>query len=161
MPKIARLTLVAVLFAAACADDEFQPPAIDAAADAAGFDAPGIDATDATPIDADPDAVPVDARIDAMSTVMTVQCPGNPDLRISAATGAYVYVPTSATISVNGVVELTPGDPNHNMVSGTPGNPDGLFSTPLGQTTCLRFTAAGTFPFFCQFHQFTGSITVQ
>lgn len=159
MPKIARLVLVSVLFAAACSDDEFQPPVIDAATDAAMVDVPGIDAIDATPIDADPDAVPIDARIDAMSTVMVVQCPGNPDLSISAATGA--YVPSTGTISVNGVVRLTPGDPNHNMVSGSNNTPDGLFSTPLGQTTCLRFTATGTFPFYCQIHQFTGTITVQ
>lgn len=158
MGKIARLALIPVLFAAACADDEFQPPpsidaaAVDAAinADAPDLDAPAIDAIDATP---------VDAPTDAASSVVTVQCPGNPDLEISAATGA--YVPMTATIAVNAIVRFTPGSSGHDMVSGTAPNGNGLFDTVAGDTTCLRFTAAGTFPFFCQIHGFSGTITVQ
>lgn len=160
MRQITRLALVAVsaLLVSACADDEFIPPQpTDAATDAAAIDAPDSDAPDAT--DATAEDAPIDAiRVDAMTSVNVVQCPGNPDLAISAATG--VYVPSTATINVNDVVRFTPGDPNHDMVSGTPGTPDGRFATPLGQTTCLRFTAAGTFPFFCTVHSFTGTITV-
>lgn len=161
MPKITRFALVSVLFAAACADDEFQqPPAIDARIDAAEIDGPVIDAPiDAVAIDADPDAVPIDAPIDAMSSVMTVTCPVTPDLEINAATGAYVYTPSSATINANGIIRFTPGG-SHNMISGTQASPNGLFATPTGQITCLRFTAAGTFPFFCSVHGFSGSITV-
>jgi plastocyanin len=94
-----------------------------------------------------------------MSSVSMVQCPGQPDLDISAATGA--YVPMTATIDVNDIVRFTPGDPGHDMVSGTQPNADGLFDTVAGDTVCLRFSAAGTFPFFCQVHGFTGTLTVQ
>ncbi len=158
MRQITRLALASVsaLLVSACADDEFIPPQpTDAATDAAVLDTPAGDATDASTEDA-----PVDALVvDAMRSVNVVQCPGGAvDLEISAATGA--YVPQTPTISVNDVVRFTPGDPNHDMVSGSNNIPDGQFATTTGQITCLRFTAAGTFPFYCSVHLFTGTITV-
>lgn len=162
MGKIARFVVASMLFAAACADDEVTPPAIDAATiDSAGCgdcDAPN----DASETDAATDATPIDARVDAMSTVAVVQCPGNPALvvGINGAEDGYTFVPTTPTISVNDIVKFDPAGTFHNMVSGSGGNEDGLFSTPTSQVTCLRFTAAGTFPFFCNIHFFTGTITV-
>ncbi|KAB2899133.1 MAG: hypothetical protein F9K40_10605 [Kofleriaceae bacterium] len=158
MRQITRLASIAVFFLAACADDEFiPPPAIDAATDAAVIDTTDVDAADD---DAGPDATAIDAPIDAASSVMVVACPGTPDLEIGVNGGGTAYMPSTGTISVNEIVRFTPGDPNHDLVSGTPGSADGLFATPLGQTTCLRFTATGTFPFFCTVHSFTGTITV-
>lgn len=151
MSPALRLALCTLTLTAACGNDEHTP--VDAPVQ---IDAPIIDAA---PTDADPDAVAVDAGLDAASTVVILpQCPGNPDLTISAATGA--YVPMTAQIDVNDVVRFEPGAANHDMVSGTAGAPDGQFSTPLGQITCLRFTAAGTFPFHCGIHGFGGTLTV-
>lgn len=163
MGKIARLAVCSLLFTAACADDEFLPNAdAPVETDAPGTDGPPIDADpDAVLIDAPIDAIGIDAPIDAPSSVQVINCPGNPDMEISAATGAYVFTPSSATISANGIVRFTPGASNHDMVSGSGGTANGLFATPLGQVTCLRFTAAGTFPFFCSQHGFTGTLTVQ
>ncbi|HUQ02432.1 MAG TPA: hypothetical protein VM261_08045 [Kofleriaceae bacterium] len=159
MAQIAGFVLIPVLFVAACADDEFRPPpSVDAATDAASIDAPPD--LDATTIDAI-DATPVDARIDAMSTVNVVQCPGNPDLTIGINSGGTAFMPNTGTISVNGVVRFDPNGTSHNMVSGTLPNGDGQFGTPTGQVTCLRFTVAGTYPYFCSLHSFTGTLTVQ
>jgi plastocyanin len=156
MGKIARLGLLPLIFAAACADDEFQPPP--SPIDAAIVDSPqGIDALE---LDAAIDAAAVDAGIDAMSSVSVVTCPVTPDLEIAVNGGGTAYMPNTGTISVNGVIRFTPGDPNHDMVSGTAPNADGLFDTVAGDTVCLRFSAAGTFPFFCQVHGFTGTLTV-
>jgi plastocyanin len=157
MGKIARLGLLPLIFAAACADDEFQPPP--SPIDAAIVDSPqGIDALE---LDAAIDAAAVDAGIDAMSSVSVVQCPGNPDLTIGINGGGDAFMPNTGTIPVNGVVEFDPNGTSHNMVSGTLPNGDGQFGTPTGQVTCLRFTVAGTYPFFCSLHSFTGTLTVQ
>jgi plastocyanin len=161
MGKIARLAVASLLLAAgACADDEATPPIDAALVDAAGCgdcDAPN----DASEPDADTSDA-IDAAIDAMSTVNVVQCPGNPALviGINAMEDGYTYTPDVQTISVNDVVKFDPAGTFHNMVSGSGGNEDGQFSTPTSEVTCLRFTAAGTFPFFCNIHSFTGSITV-
>lgn len=155
MPKIARFALVSVLFAAACADDEVQPPAIDAATDAAAvIDAPSIDATDATPIDADPDAVPIDAPIDAASSVQVISCVGVTPTAVIAASN-FMFTPQNTTITANAVIQVT-STGTHTFTSDT-----GLFNTTIGNDTCVRFTAAGTFPYHCNFHSsMTGTVVV-
>jgi plastocyanin len=37
----------------------------------------------------------------------------------------------------------------------------GLFRVDFGATACLKFTAAGSFPFKCEPHQFVGTVVVQ
>jgi plastocyanin len=132
---------------------------VDASSPDANVDAPG--APDAN-IDAPgaPDAN-VDANLpDAMvAAVELISCSGEtPVLTISAATGA--YVPMNSTVTVGDVVQFTPGNPSHDMTSGTPPTPDGVFATPLGSTACLRFNQVATYAFYCTVHEFTGSITV-
>jgi plastocyanin len=161
-PRLARIAFITLAAAdlAACADDE-QPGVIDAptidapqVVDAPVTDAPQV--VDAPTIDAPTDAPP---PIDAPSSVQIISCTGaNPIITINA--GTFAFVPATPTITVNQVVEFIPGGP-HSMTSGAPANsPDGLFATTIGQTACLRFTAAGTFPFYCNPHLFTGTITV-
>ncbi len=163
-PRLARIAFITLAVAglAACADDE-QPGVIDAptidapqVVDAPVTDAPLV--VDAPVIDAPTDAPP---PIDAPSSVQVVQCPGNPDLTIGVNTGGSAFMPSTGTINANGVVRFDPGGTFHNMTSGTPPNsPNGLFATPNSQVACLRFTVAGSFPFYCSIHGFTGTITV-
>lgn len=150
------------------------PPPDAAIADAAVIDAAVADAAvpDARPIDAAvvpdaslPDARPPDAAVPDASppdastaAVDLISCTGvTPDASISAATGA--YVPATTTITAGQIIKFTPGG-THDMVSGTGGTPDGTFQTPLGAVACLRFNQAGTYPFYCSVHFFTGSVTV-
>ena len=44
----------------------------------------------------------------------------------------------------------------HNVASDS-----GLFRTDIAGEACFKFTVAGTFPFHCEPHLFTGSIVVQ
>ncbi|MBK9034554.1 MAG: hypothetical protein IPL61_25355 [Myxococcales bacterium] len=106
-----------------------------------GFDGPGPDA--------------------AASSVVEVPCAGATIASEVTAPGpGFNFVITQATIASGAVVRfMMPGV--HSAVSGnTPGVADGLFSVGFSETKCFQFTAAGTFGFWCNPHQFTGSITV-
>lgn len=125
---------------------------------------PVIDAPVA--IDADSDApVAIDAMaVDAMavdavpSSVVEVACPANPASTVTAP--GFSFTITQATITVGDIVQFTmPG--THSVVSGSPaGTNDGRFSVGFNTTKCFRFTEAGTFEFWCNPHQFTGTLTV-
>jgi len=100
----------------------------------------------------------------AASSVAEVDCASvTPDATVvvSSATGTAAYDPMTTNISVNGVVKFTmPG--SHSAVSGSPpGTADGKFRVNFNETKCLRFTEAGTYPFWCDPHHFMGSIVVQ
>ena len=147
---MSRALAVAALLLAACGDnedgDDHTHP-VDAAADAA-TDAPAIDGPAI-------DAPTIDAPIDAPSSVQVIaNCTGiaNPDHTITVA-GGVAFSPQTSTIQVNDVVRFDPAG-FHDIDS--PGN----FDTPTNQVSCLRFTAAGTFPIVCSIHQFSGTITV-
>ncbi|MBL8621867.1 MAG: hypothetical protein JNK64_11205 [Myxococcales bacterium] len=95
---------------------------------------------------------PIDA---APSSVMTVACGTSTPVATFTAPSFTAFSPTSATIAVGDVVEFQM-PAAHNAVSTT-----GLFRVDFGVTACLKFTAAGTFPFKCEPHQFTGTVVVQ
>lgn len=139
---------------AACGDDRGTPPIDGAARDGAVVDAPAIDAPaiDARVID----ATSIDA---APSTVVEVPCAGATIASEVSAPG-FAFTISRSSITVNSVVRFTmPGF--HSAVSGaTPGVADGTFRVGFNQVKCLRFTAAGSFPFWCDPHQFTGALTV-
>jgi hypothetical protein len=153
-------------------DAAIDAPMIDAAPDAA----PDASLPDADPPDAPPDApLPPDAAPDAPPLpdappapdaapdappppVEIVLCPVAVAATITTTSSA--YVPPSTTINAGETIEFNPGGAPHDMVSGTVASPDGLFATPTGDTVCLQFNVAGTYPFFCSVHTFTGSITV-
>lgn len=133
----------------ACGDDG-GTLAIDAApGDGAVVDAAAIDARviDALTIDAAP------------STVVEVPCAGATIASEVSAPG-FAFTISQSTVAVNSVVRFTmPGF--HSAVSGaTAGVDDGKFRVGFNQVKCLRFTRTGPFPFWCDPHQFTGSITV-
>jgi plastocyanin len=94
----------------------------------------------------------------AVSTAKVVTCPAAPAQTIAVNAGGTAFVPSTASIHVNDIVQFT-GGASHPVVSGT-GSPDGKFNLSSG-AGCVQFTAAGTFPFFCNVHGFTGTITVQ
>jgi plastocyanin len=126
-------------------DSFADAPPPDGSADAPGLDAPGLDAPG------------LDA---ASSSVVVVPCAGAAIASEVTAPG-FSFTITDSTIAVDAVVRFTmPG--SHSVVSGSPaGTADGQFTVGFNATKCLRFTAAGTYPFWCNPHQFTGSITVQ
>ncbi|MEZ4366118.1 MAG: plastocyanin/azurin family copper-binding protein [Kofleriaceae bacterium] len=100
------------------------------------------------------------ATVDAAPTfdappgaVVEVTCPASPDAEVT--TNGFAYEPQATTISVGEVVRFTPA-PAHDVDSD-----DGEFHVGFGATACLRFDEAGTYPFRCTPHQFTGTVTVQ
>ncbi len=147
MSPALRLALCALTLTAACGNDEHTP-----------LDAPvQIDAVavDASATDAALDAVTVDAATDAASSVQVISCSGVTPAATIAATN-FMFSPMAVTISVDDVVRVTSVG-SHTFTSDT-----GLFDTSIGQDTCVRFTAAGTFPYHCTVHpSMTGTVTVQ
>ena len=150
----------ALFTGAGCSDDGVTTP-IDAALDAAVVDAHIVDAAtiDAAAIDAGLDARPIDA---APATVVVVPCAGA-NIASDVSAPGFAYIITDSTIAVNAIARFTmPGI--HNAISGTVngGVPtaDGQFRVEFNQVKCLRFTTAGSFPFYCVPHQFTGALTV-
>jgi plastocyanin len=133
--------------------------AIDASPDAAIADAQVDASVDASPPDAAIDASPPDGAPDAAPVaVELISCSGvTPDAAIGVSGGN--YTPVTTTIAAGEIVQFTPGGA-HDMVSGAPGSPDGVFQTPLSAVACLRFNQGGTYPFYCSVHEFTGTVIV-
>ncbi len=108
----------------------------------------------------------------AASTVEVVNCASVVSSATVTATGANAFSPSNVTIPVNGVVEWeSESSTNHTVTSGTDGSQagDGTFNQPLnavsvgGTPVCLKFTAAGTFNYYCYFHfamGMKGTVTV-
>ncbi len=152
-PAFLVTTLSTLIAVAGCSDDAAT------VIDAALVDAALID----TPNDCclpGPDAA-VDAPVDAPapSTVVEVPCAGaNPVVTVTAP--GFAFSPMAATISVGQVVQFQM-PASHSAVSGSPaGTSDGQFTVGFSQQKCLRFTSAGVFPYWCNPHQFTATITV-
>ena len=93
----------------------------------------------------------------------TIQTPAATVTALSSA-----FTPTTVTIPVNGVVRWTSASAlAHTVTSGTAPSADGKFNESLntnGSSVCLKFTAAGTYNYYCTFHYamgMTGVVTVQ
>ncbi len=90
--------------------------------------------------------------------VEVVSCTGvTPVQTITVTNVPFAYSPATATINVGDVVHFSP-TASHPTSSGAGGTPDNKFH--VGADACLKFTKAGTYPFFCEPHGFTGTITV-
>ena len=92
--------------------------------------------------------------------VVTVACPNTPDAMVGISAGGLAYDPAATTVPVNAVVKFVmtathDAKPNP-MTTTDPG-----LSVGFAETKCLKFTATGTFGFFCTAHGFAGTITVQ
>jgi plastocyanin len=99
---------------------------------------------------------------DAPSTnkVVTVTCPGTPDAMVGISAGGLAYDPMTQTVPVNAVVKFVM-TATHDAKPNTLTTNDPGLTVGFGETKCLKFTAAGTFGFYCTAHSFVGSITVQ
>src|SRR5450759_3314282 len=78
----------------------------------------------------------------------------------------FFFNPTDVTININDQIFWTWADADlHSSTSGANLTPDGLWDSGLtaqqGFTFSWTFTNAGSFPYFCSYHGFTGSVTVQ
>ena len=109
-----------------------------------------------------PDAKPADAPIDAPQHVFKVTCPNVPNATFT--TSSFMFVPTSATITVGQIVEISE-EPIHSVAPGhVPADTaiaDPGLSAGFGQTTCFQFMQAGTYGFHCSAHtSMNGTITV-
>jgi plastocyanin len=103
------------------------------------------------------------------NTVMTVSCTGvTPVATVTTPNDGLAYSSspagtssTNSAIHVNDVVSFMPGA-NHPVGPDTSaGMTDNGLVAPAQATTCLKFTAVGTFHYKCTVHGFTGTVTVQ
>lgn len=91
--------------------------------------------------------------------VQAVTCPATVDATVTTKPSGESYDPMMTTVPVNAIVKFEmPGD-HHVAPNPTSGDP-GL-SVGFGETKCLKFTAAGTYGFYCTPHGFSGTIVVQ
>ena len=68
------------------------------------------------------------------------------------------------TISVGEIVQWTSADFGHTVTAGTPAAPLTTFNERIsaGQSVCVRFDVAGSYPYFCAIHpSMTGTVTVE
>ncbi|MEZ4401397.1 MAG: hypothetical protein R3B06_15335 [Kofleriaceae bacterium] len=146
------------LVAAACGGDDSAP------IDALPVDASIPDcsvtcsATDAA-VDA-PDVVDAPPAVDApAAAVVVVDCAGATIASVVTATAGRFNL-TQAQVTAGDIVQFTM-PASHSAHSGaTAGVDDGVFVVLRNETKCLQFTAPGTFPFWCDPHLFTATLTV-
>jgi plastocyanin len=101
------------------------------------------------------DEPPVDA---AAATVMAVACAGG-EMAVES-TGGFRFAPAAVTISVGDAVSFT-NPTSHSVVPSPTLVTDSGLRAPANATTCLTFTAAGTFNYQCSPHSsMKGTITV-
>jgi len=95
------------------------------------------------------------------SSVQLVTCPVGSTVDVTISGSA--FSPDSVTVPVNGIVKWTNTDGITHTVSSPRTAPYNNFdqSAPASVgTVCLKFTAAGTFQYFCSIHTtMTGTVT--
>ena len=95
------------------------------------------------------------------ATVQTVACAGmTSSATIIADDTAFLFQPVSSTISQGQIATFTVAGDHPVGPDAAAGMTDSGLKAPGGSTTCLKFTATGTFHFKCTIHGFKGSITV-
>ena len=92
--------------------------------------------------------------------VVEVTCPTTADGMVTVNASGDAYVPKTQTVPVNAIVKfvITGG---HDATPNPQTTTDPGLKVGLGQTKCLKFTAAGSYGFYCSPHDFSGTITVQ
>lgn len=114
---------------------------------------------DCTPNPDAPDAPEDDAPDAPLGDVQEVNCAGATLAETIEAPG-FAFEPDDVTISVGETIRfIMPG--SHSAHAGAPGATTGDFDVGFSETKCFTFAAAGSYPFFCIPHEFTGSITVE
>lgn len=139
-----QLAVISFMLLTACSDDDGGKPPVDAKdIDASLVDAPLPDA-------------PVDAAV----TVVEVTCPTDTTgIETVTAPGSF-FMPDAVTVAQDGVVRFMMPS-SHNVVPDNSLPTDPGLRVDFNATTCLRFTALGTFNFKCQPHGFKGHVTVE
>jgi plastocyanin len=89
--------------------------------------------------------------------VVTVACTGTPKM-VATTDGVNMFSPAATSIAVGEMVEFKTSA-THNVIPGLAPSDPGL-TVGTSADVCLKFTAAGTYNFICQFHGFKGTITV-
>lgn len=92
--------------------------------------------------------------------VVEVTCPTTADAMVTVSSGGTMFVPMAQTVPVMAVVKFVM-TPTHNVAPNSQTTTDPGLNVGFGATKCLKFTATGTFGFFCSAHSFAGTITVQ
>ena len=95
-----------------------------------------------------------------VNKVTTVSCTGA-TIAATITTGAaseMKYTPMATTIMAGQIVEFKMGGAHNVRPSQTIGDPGLLVE--FGADTCLKFSTAGSFGFYCQPPGFTGTVTV-
>ncbi len=92
--------------------------------------------------------------------VMSVTCPTTADAMVTVNASGDAYTPKTQTVPVNAVVKFVM-TATHDAKPNTQTTSDPGLSVGFGETKCLKFTAAGSYGFFCSAHGFNGTITVQ
>ncbi len=105
-----------------------------------------------------PDApVGVDAPT---ASVMKVTCPAQVAATVTTTDASFSYSPMATTITVGSVVKFNTSA-SHNVKPNPVANKtDPGLDVGFNEMACLKFTATGTFGFFCSPHGFAGTITV-
>jgi len=106
---------------------------------------------------------PVDAagQTDAgPPSVRTVGCPPGIVPTVTTSDSMEVYMPSSASISVGGIVKFTMSS-QHDVSPNVGKMTDAGLTVGFGKTACLEFDKAGSFTFKCSSHSFVGTVVVQ
>jgi len=77
--------------------------------------------------------------------------------------GSSSFSPKNVAIQRNDSVKWTWGNSGHSTTSGSPGAPSGLWNSGVRNVPYAftnTFPNAGTFPYYCNVHDFTGSVIV-
>ena len=99
-------------------------------------------------------------QIDASTNkVLTVACPNTADATITVNMTGTAYMPMATTVPVNAIVKFQMTS-LHDAKPNTLTTTDPGITVGFGETKCLKFTATGTFGFFCTAHSFAGTVTV-
>jgi plastocyanin len=92
--------------------------------------------------------------------VVTVTCPATADAEVTISSGGSAYSPMASTVPINAVVKFIM-TATHDAKPNPQTTTDPGLSVDFGETKCLKFTASGTFGFYCSAHGFAGTVTVQ
>ena len=96
------------------------------------------------------------ATVDANTESVTrlASCEGQ-TIAATITTVGFAYSPDAVTVNVGDIVELHPSS-EHDAVA-----TDGSFSVGFGVDACLQMNEPAVHDFFCEPHNFHGTITVQ
>jgi plastocyanin len=104
----------------------------------------------------------------SQDTVKTVSCTGaTVAATVTTPNDGFAYSSspagassTDSAITINGIVEFMPGATHPVGPNPGAGMTDNGLVAPASETTCLQFTAVGTYHYKCTVHGFTGTVTV-